>query len=59
MEEKVKEAAEISMGTEISQDDIINIQHLCDQVRADNLKNQIKYVHIAEFWSQNVFPFCR
>ncbi|XP_023247357.1 nucleolar protein 58 [Copidosoma floridanum] len=32
IEEKVKEAAEISMGTEISQDDIINIQHLCDQV---------------------------
>ena len=32
VEEKVKEAAEISMGTEISDDDIINIQHLCDQV---------------------------
>lgn len=32
VEEKVKEAAEISMGTEISNDDIINIQHLCDQV---------------------------
>ncbi|XP_012279274.1 nucleolar protein 58 [Orussus abietinus] len=32
VEQKVKEAAEISMGTEISLDDIINIQHLCDQV---------------------------
>ncbi|OXU30730.1 hypothetical protein TSAR_002015 [Trichomalopsis sarcophagae] len=32
VEEKVKEAAEISMGTEISQDDILNILHLCDQV---------------------------
>ncbi|XP_001601436.1 nucleolar protein 58 [Nasonia vitripennis] len=32
VEEKVKEAAEISMGTEISQDDILNIVHLCDQV---------------------------
>lgn len=32
IEEKVKEAAEISMGTEISQDDILNIQNLCDQV---------------------------
>nr|XP_022905088.1 nucleolar protein 58 [Onthophagus taurus] len=32
VEEKVKEAAEISMGTEISEDDIIHIQHLCDQV---------------------------
>lgn len=32
VEEKVKEAAEISMGTEISDDDIISIQHLCEQV---------------------------
>jgi len=32
VEEKVKEAAEISMGTEISQDDINNIKHLCEQV---------------------------
>jgi Protein implicated in ribosomal biogenesis, Nop56p homolog len=32
VEAKVKEAAEISMGTEISEDDIQNIQHLCDQV---------------------------
>jgi RNA processing factor Prp31 len=32
VETKVKEAAEISMGTEISEDDIENIQHLCDQV---------------------------
>lgn len=32
VEEKVKEAAEISMGSEISEDDIINIHLLCDQV---------------------------
>ncbi|XP_043495466.1 nucleolar protein 58-like [Polistes fuscatus] len=32
IEEKVKEAAEISMGTEISEDDISNIQHLCDEI---------------------------
>ena len=32
VEEKVKEAAEISMGTEISEVDIINIKHLCQQV---------------------------
>ncbi|XP_058798516.1 nucleolar protein 58 isoform X1 [Phymastichus coffea] len=32
VEEKVKCAAETSMGTEISHDDIINIQQLCDQV---------------------------
>lgn len=32
VEEKVKEAAEISMGTEISEQDITNISHLCEQV---------------------------
>jgi len=32
IEEKVKEAAEISMGTEISEEDISNINHLCQQV---------------------------
>jgi len=32
VEEKVKEAAEISMGTEISDEDITNIRHLCTQV---------------------------
>lgn len=32
IEEKVKEAAEISMGTEISEEDIINIKHLCQQI---------------------------
>jgi len=32
LEAKVKEAAEISMGTEISDEDIDNIQCLCDQV---------------------------
>jgi len=32
IEEKVKEAAEISMGTEISEEDIMNINHLCQQV---------------------------
>jgi nucleolar protein 58 len=34
---RVKEAAEISMGTEISEFDMLNIRHLCDQVH--NLKN--------------------
>merc|ERR1711962_305260 len=32
VEEKVKEAAEISMGTEISEVDLLNIKHLCEQV---------------------------
>lgn len=34
LEEKVKEAAEISMGTEVSDDDIMNIQNLCDEILA-------------------------
>jgi nucleolar protein 58 len=32
LEEKLKEAAEISMGTEISDEDIENITFLADQV---------------------------
>uniref|UniRef100_A0A1L8DHE6 Nucleolar protein 58 n=1 Tax=Nyssomyia neivai TaxID=330878 RepID=A0A1L8DHE6_9DIPT len=36
VEEKVKEAAEISMGTEISDEDIINIQQLCDEIISIN-----------------------
>uniref|UniRef100_A0A8C3XYH4 Nucleolar protein 58 n=1 Tax=Catharus ustulatus TaxID=91951 RepID=A0A8C3XYH4_CATUS len=32
LEEDVKAAAEISMGTEVSEEDINNIIHLCDQV---------------------------
>ncbi len=32
VEAQVKEAAEISMGTEISEEDITNIRHLCVQV---------------------------
>jgi len=34
VEQEVKEAAEISMGTEISDEDILNITYLCDQVGA-------------------------
>lgn len=36
VEEKVKEAAEISMGTEISEEDILNIQALCDEILSIN-----------------------
>ncbi|XP_053680058.1 nucleolar protein 58 [Anopheles nili] len=32
LEQHVKEAAEISMGTEISEEDITNIQNLCDEI---------------------------
>lgn len=34
LEEKVKEAAEVSMGTEISDEDILNICQLCDEIIA-------------------------
>ncbi|KAL7018467.1 hypothetical protein ACKWTF_010765 [Chironomus riparius] len=34
IEEKIKEAAEVSMGTEISEEDIINIRQLCDEILA-------------------------
>jgi len=34
VEEEVKQQAEISMGSEISEEDILNITHLCDQVSA-------------------------
>ena len=33
VEQKIKEAAEVSMGTEISEEDLSNIMNLCDQVR--------------------------
>ena len=33
VEQEVKESAEISMGTEVSEEDIMNITYLCDQVR--------------------------
>ena len=36
IETRVKEAAEISMGTEISDLDMLNIRHLCDQVNILN-----------------------
>ncbi|XP_045611045.2 nucleolar protein 58 [Procambarus clarkii] len=32
IEEKVKEAAEVSMGTEVAEEDILNIKNLCEQV---------------------------
>ena len=38
VEQKVKEAAEVSMGTEISEEDLSNITNLCDQVRISKLE---------------------
>ncbi|XP_034471856.1 nucleolar protein 58 [Drosophila innubila] len=36
VEQQVKEAAEISMGTEISDEDVLNIQCLCDEITSIN-----------------------
>merc|ERR1712168_39560 len=52
VEEQVKEAAEISMGTEISEVDLLNIKHLCEQVveiqeYRDQLYNYLKNRMVA------------
>ncbi len=48
VEAQVKEAAEISMGTEISEEDIMNIRHLCAQVGlVESIKKLISYVRIC------------
>ena len=42
VEQKVKEAAEVSMGTEISEEDLSNITNLCDQVlEISNYRSQL------------------
>jgi len=42
VEQKVKEAAEVSMGTEISEEDLKNITNLCDQVlEISDYRNQL------------------
>ena len=51
VEEKVKEAAEISMGTEISTEDILNIKHLCQQV----VEIQVRTPYFS-FLNKNVDP---
>lgn len=46
VEAEVKLAAEISMGTEVSEQDIGNIMHLCDQVsRATLGKWRWRFLH--------------
>lgn len=43
IEAEVKLAAEISMGTEVSEQDIGNIRHLCDQVRLSSIITSIVF----------------
>ncbi|PVD38307.1 hypothetical protein C0Q70_00919 [Pomacea canaliculata] len=43
VEQEVKDAAEISMGTEISEDDIMNIKFLCEQSKHDTPKYGLIY----------------
>ena len=48
VEAQVKEAAEISMGTEISEEDITNIRHLCAQVcLVESTKSSMSDVRIS------------
>jgi nucleolar protein 58 len=58
LEKELKDAAEISMGTEISQEDIENIHELCDQVISiteyrtqlyEYLKNRMNGKFITKF----------
>jgi len=51
--ETMKEAAEISMGTEISEEDITNIKHLCEQV----VEIQVRQGFVdpfLKFWINNL-----
>ena len=40
METELKEAAEISMGSEVSEEDMEIVKDLCEQVRLDFLKKR-------------------
>lgn len=40
IEERVKTVAEMSMGTEITEQDITNIWYLCDQVRFSRINRR-------------------
>ncbi|NXE45575.1 NOP58 protein, partial [Casuarius casuarius] len=56
IEEDVKAAAEISMGTEVSEEDINNIIHLCDQASNIDSCNQTlclcQVIEISEYRTQ-------
>lgn len=47
IEQELKDAAEISMGTEISEEDIVNIIYLCDQVGTEIFISSSKKRHEA------------
>lgn len=51
IEQEVKQAAEISMGTEISEEDILNITYLCDQVSYLLFINRFDYSRGYKFWA--------
>lgn len=51
VEKEVKDAAEISMGTEISEEDIMNIKYLCDQVGNSTYHQQcyeVQYEYVTQ-----------
>lgn len=49
----MKEAAEISMGTEISEEDITNIKHLCEQVVEIQVRQGLVDPFL-KFWINNL-----
>ena len=57
IEARVKEAAEISMGTEISDIDMFNIKHLCDQVHNFKRKYYLFTVHRSNMHGQHYLCF--
>jgi len=54
IEEEVKQQAEISMGSEISEEDILNITHLCDQVRLSGFVSDVLHF----IFSYSLEKFC-
>ena len=52
IETRVKEAAEISMGTEISDLDMLNIRHLCDQVYFLDTHQKVHEITTVDFPSR-------
>ncbi len=50
VEAELKEAAVLSMGTEISEADLLNIMALCDQVRRRSRPRSCLAARIALLW---------
>lgn len=49
LEDQVKTAAEISMGTEIADDDIQHIVQMCDEVIVDVIQFVVIYLFLVNY----------